>query len=66
MLSEDKTEKKEAPTVDISISLADLDLDAKNRLFCELVDLESEYKFKLKISSKLESELFPEATKVAA
>jgi hypothetical protein len=65
-LAEVKIEKKEDFLADVTISFAELDLDTKNRVFCELADLESQYKFKLKITSKLETELFPDTQKNAA
>lgn len=65
-LTEAKIEAKEDFSADVTISFAELDLETKNRVFCELADLQVQYKFKLKISSKLDDEFFAQEFPEAA
>lgn len=65
-LTEAKSEVKEEFSADITISFAELDLETKNRVFSELASLQAEYKFQLKISSKLDDEFFAQEFPEAA
>jgi hypothetical protein len=65
-LTEEKIESKEEFSADVTISFDELDLETKNRVFCELAQLQAEYKFKLKISSKLDDEFYAQEMNDAA
>lgn len=65
-LTEDKTEKKDTFTADLTICLNDLDLDTKQKVFAVIEDLEAQYSFRMKVSSQLDAEMNPETTQAAA
>ena len=65
-LAEVQIEKKENVTPDLAIYLADLDLDTKQKVFAAIKDLESQYKFGLKVRAEVANELSSEIVKVAA
>jgi len=65
-LTQAQSKAKKELTADVTISFDELDLETKNRVFCELAELQAEYKFKLKISSKLDDEFFTQEFPEAA
>jgi len=67
-LVEDKTENKEKIVLknDLVLSLADLDLDSKQKVVAVIQELEAQYKFNLKINADLSKELASTTQKLAA
>ena len=58
-LTENRIEKKEIHTPNLTIYFTGLDLDTKQRVFASIKDLEAQYKFDLKVRSDLENVISP-------